>query len=197
MRTASFEAADMSNLVGAKNDTNSAKTCTASCLQVAITDLIYRQNPRKTWAFLCDVLGLKERAAKHRLANTSSYTIEELQVLLQSEDGFDFLQALMADAQPKWWWWAKRVIATAERRRQAAEIDQEILQLETSRPPDVNGRRRIKGDLDARTTLGKKFAAAETALGFLAPNADRAVAGTVVPTAAPKAAKRPYAGRGR
>jgi hypothetical protein len=115
-----------------------------------------------------------ERVAKHRLAGSREYTIEELQALmLQSENGFEILQVLMAQAEPKWWWWAKRVIATAERRRQAAELDQEILQLETSRPPDVSGRRRIKGDLDARTTLGNAFARKETALGFLRPDCNR------------------------
>lgn len=93
--------------------------------------------------------------------------------MLQSEDGFEVLQILMDGSQPKWWWWAKRVIATAERRRMAAELDQEILLLETSRPPDVHGRRRIKGDLDARTIQNNKFAQAETALGILYQDINR------------------------
>lgn len=189
MTTASVASAALSNSRGGETCTESAVTCT-------ISDIFRSKYPSKTWGFISNLLGLSERAAKHRLATSRPYTVAELQIILQSEDGFDFLNALMEDAQPKWWWWAKRVMATAERRRQAAEIDQEILQLETSRPPDVNGRRRIKGDLDARTTLGKKFAAAETALGFLAPNADRAPAGAVVPAKAPTA-KRAYAGRGR
>lgn len=188
MGTALAVAAALSNLRGAETCTESAVTCT-------ISDIFRKKYPSKTWGFISNLLGLSERAAKHRLAASRPYTVAELQIILQSEDGFDFLNALMEDAQPKWWWWAKRVIATAERRRQAAELDQEILQLETSRPPDVNGRRRIKGDLDARTTLGKKFAAAETALGLLAPNADRAVDRAMVPAKAP--AKRAYAGRGR
>jgi hypothetical protein len=144
-----------------------------SPLHAAITELLKIKHPRKTWAFLSDLLGVSERVAKHRLSNARSYTIEELQRLLQSEDGFEILQTLMDEAQPKWWWWARRVIATAERRRQAAELDQEILLLETSRPPEVNGRRRIKGDLDARTTLNRKFAETETALGVLRADLDR------------------------
>jgi hypothetical protein len=150
-----------------------------SPLQVAINDVLKIAHPRKTWAFLANLLGLTERVAKHRLAASRAYTIEELQAMLQSENGFEILQVLMAQSEPKWWWWAKRVIATAERRRQAAELDQEILQLETSRPPDVSGRRRIKGDLDARTALGKAFARKETALAFLRPDVDRPVAGAV------------------
>ncbi len=190
MPSPSVTASGLSNSGGVDRYTESAATYT-------ISEVFRGKYPSKTWAFIANLLGLQERAAKHRLAASRPYTVAELQIILQSEDGFDFLNALMEDAQPKWWWWAKRVIATAERRRLAAEIDQEILQLETSRPSDVNGRRRIKGDLDARTTLGKKFAAAETALGFLAPNPDRAASGAMVPAQAAGPAKRPYAGRGR
>lgn len=189
MTKASVASADLSNLRGAETCTESAVTCT-------ISDLIRSKYPSKTWAFLSNLLGLSERAAKHRLAATRPYTIAELQIMLRSEDGFEVLQLLMDGSQPKWWWWAKRVIATADRRRQAAELDQEIMLLETSRPADVSGRRRIKGDLDAQTISNRKFAQAETALGFLHQDVvrgeDRAVA---PPKAAP--AKRAYAGRGR
>ena len=167
-----------------------------SVLHETITDFMKTRFPRKTWGFLASLIGSTERVAKHRLSNARSYTIEELQMMLQSEDGFEVLQILMEGSQPRWWWWAKRVIATADRRRQAAELDQEILLLETSRPADVSGRRRIKGDLDAQSIQNRKFAQAETALGFLhqdvARGSHRAVAET---PAAP--AKRAYAGRSR
>jgi hypothetical protein len=87
-------------------------------------------------------------------------------MMLRSEDGFEVLQILMDGAQPKWWWWAKRVIATADRRRQAAELDQEIMLLETSRPADVNGRRRIKGDLDAQTISEPQICSGGDCLGL-------------------------------
>lgn len=167
-----------------------------SPLHEAITDLFKARQPLKTWGFLANLIDCTERVAKHRLSNARSYTIEELQLMLQSEDGFEVLQILMDGAQPKWWWWAQRVIATAARRRQAAELDQEILLLETSRPADVSGRRRIKGDLDAQTIQNRKFAQTETALGFLHQDVvrgeDRSLASA---KAAP--AKRAYAGRGR
>lgn len=147
-----------------------------------ITEFVKMRYPRKTWGFLAKLLDTTERVAKHRIYNARSYTIDELRLLIRSEDGFEVLQILMEGSQPKWWWWAKRVIATGERRRQAAELEQEILLLETTRPPDVNGRRRLKGDLDARTIQNKKFAQAETALGVLHQDinrtADRAVAQT-------------------
>lgn len=165
-------------------------------INAAISKALKIKEHCKTWGFLCDLMNdanppvpMTERKAKHRLAGSREYTVQELQAMLQSDDGFEILQVLMAQSEPKWWWWAKRVIATAERRRQAAELDQEILQLETSRPPDVSGRRRIKGDLDARTTLGKAFARKETALGFLRPDQDR--------TADSRVAQAQIKGRGR
>jgi hypothetical protein len=182
MGTASLTTPNSANSRGAEMGTVLSVSGGVSPLQTALTDFFRIKQPRKTWAFLASLLNASERVAKHRLANTRSYTIEELQTMLQSEDGFEVLQILMAGAAPKWWWWAKRVIATAERRRQAAELDQEILLLETSRPPDVHGRRRIKGDLDARTIQNNKFAQTETALGVLYQDinrpADRAVAQT-------------------
>lgn len=180
MATALLAATNSANREGAVQGTKSPILGIVSPLHEAITAFMKNKVPRKTWGFLANLLDISERVAKHRLANTRSYTIDELQTMLQSEDGFDVLQILMDGSQPKWWWWAKRVIATAERRRLAAELDQEILLLETSRPPDVSGRRRLKGDLDARTIQNRKFAQAETALGVLREDvnraADRAVA---------------------
>jgi hypothetical protein len=179
---------------GAEPGSKNPNSGSVSALHETITDYMKMRFPRKTWGFLANLIGSTERVAKHRLSNARSYTIDELQMMLQSEDGFEVLQILMEGSKPKWWWWAQRVIATAERRRQAAELDQEILLLETSRPPDVHGRRRIKGDLDARTIQNKKFAEAETALGFLHQDAARAPDRAV---AQAKVAPRAYAGRGR
>lgn len=165
-----------------------------SPLHEAISDFMKMRFPRKTWGFLANLINTTERVAKHRLSNARSYTIDELQMMLQSEDGFEVLRILMDGSQPKWWWWAQRVMATAERRRQAAELDQEILLLETSRPADVSGRRRIKGDLDAQTIQNRKFAQTETALGFLHQDVTRAPDRPVAQT---KVAPRAYAGRGR
>jgi hypothetical protein len=152
---------------------------TVSELQASITNIIRRKNPYKTWAFVADLFGLKERSAKHRLANSRVYTIEELQVLLQSEDGLDYLAALMGAAEPKWWWWAKQVMAVAAIKRRRAEDEQEILKLETSAPAEVGARRRIKGALDANRSLKASIDRAETALGFRRPDVDSADADAV------------------
>jgi hypothetical protein len=146
---------------------------TVSELQASITNIIRAKNPYKTWAFVADMFGLKERSAKHRLANSRVYTIEELQALLRSEDGLDYLAAIMGDAEPKWWWWAKQVMAVAAIKRRRAEDEQEILKLETSAPAEVGARRRIKGALDANRSLKASIDRAETALGFRRPDVDR------------------------
>lgn len=147
-------------------------SCTVSPLQAAISDLIRARNPRKTWAYLADVLGLTERAAKSRLAGSRSYTVEELQTLLQSEDGMDVLVKLMADAQPKWWWWAQQVIAVAKIKARRAEDAQELLRLETS-APEAGARRRIKGALDASRSVQAAIDRAETVLGRRGAELDR------------------------
>jgi hypothetical protein len=142
-------------------------------------NILRAKNPYKTWACVADLFGLKERSAKHRLANSRVYTIEELQALLRSEDGLDYLAALMGDAEPKWWWWAKQVMAVAAIKRRRAEDEQEILKLETSAPAEVGARRRIKGALDANRNLKASIDRAETALGFRRPDVDRADADAV------------------
>lgn len=163
------------NFGGAETCTDFPKSCTISALQIAITDLIRARNPRKTWAFVADLFGLKERAAKHRLANARAYTIEELQALIHGEDGFEYLEALMAEAEPAWWAWTKQIMAQAAKRRLAAEATQEALQLEAQLQPTAAARRLSKGNADATSKLSTAFARKETALGFLRPDNPRAL----------------------
>jgi len=175
MRAASAAVTNLANPEGAGNCTKRTKTCTVSQLQSDISDLLKQHFPHKTWAVLADAFGLKERAAKHRLANNSSYTIEELQLLFQSGDGLDYLNAMMADAAPAWWVWWKQVMAQAEKRRIAAEATQEALQLEAQLPPTAAARRLTKSNADASKKLSAAFARKEAALGFLRPNGDRPI----------------------
>ena len=72
-------------MAGDKTCTVFPETYTVSPLQAAITNLIKMQNPHKAWVFVSDLFGLKERSAKHRLANERSYTIEELQRLAYTD----------------------------------------------------------------------------------------------------------------
>lgn len=149
------------------------ETCTDNAISCTISNLIRSKYPLKTWCFVAETFGLQERTAKHRLAVTRVYTVAELQILLRSEDGLDFLVAVMGDAQPAWWRWLNKVMTLAAVRRRQAEDAQEILKLETSPDADVGARRRIKGALNADTRISAAVARAETALGFSRPNVDR------------------------
>jgi hypothetical protein len=195
MATASVTTVELSNSGGAKTCTDRSKTCTVSRLQAAISDLIYQHNPRKAWAFVADLFDLKERAAKNRLSNSASYTIEELQILFQSEDGRDYLDAMMDDAMPEWWRAVRASIELSDARRLQAQAQQKVLALDNG-PLEQPTRRKMKRFLDADRTLNAARAEKELAAGLLHQNAarplDRAVAQT---QAAP--AKRAYAGRGR
>jgi hypothetical protein len=84
-----------------------------SQVQAAITSLIKQKRPygTKAWELISALTGLGERSAKLRLSNTSSYSIEEVQALIRSDDGLDFLQVIMADAKPEWWKPVRRTLA--------------------------------------------------------------------------------------
>jgi hypothetical protein len=208
MRTASAITAHCAKSRGAKTGIDFSVLGIEKNVNAAITEAVKIKWPLKTWGFLCDLLWdtkrieMTERVAKHRLSNTRDYSVEELQAMLQSEDGLDFLAVLMADAEPKWWWWAKQVMTVASIKRRRHEDEQEILKLETSAPAEVGARRRIKGALDANRNIKAGIDRAETALGIQRPNvdgrdADAAGAGARLSGRAVAPAKRAHAGRGR
>lgn len=170
------------NHVGGGSCTENHGSCTIAAVNFAITEILKIKFPLKTWAHLASILGLQERAAKYRLANARAYTVEDLQALLHSEHGLDFLIAVMGEAQPAWWRWMTKVMTLAAVRRRQAEDAQEILKLETSTDADVGARRRIKGALDADRRISASIARAETAVGFLRPNTDRPADRAVVQT---------------
>lgn len=195
MNATSFGSAEMSKMGGAKNCTVRTKTCTVSQLQAAISDLIQQHNPKKTWAFVADLFGLEERAAKYRLSNQARYTIDELQILFQSDNGAAYLDAMMADAEPAWWKAVRASIALSEARLLQAEAQQKVLSLDSA-PLETPTRRKIKRFVDADRNLNAARAEKELATGLLHQNAARALDSRLAETkAAP--AKRAYAGRGR
>lgn len=175
MREAYAATGKMAKTGGAETGINFSVSGTTSPLQIAITDFFKTQHPRKTWAFLCDLLGIGERVAKHRIANTRAYTIEELQLMLQSEDGLSILETLMADAEPAWWQWLRKTMKLADARRKQAEIQQEVLLLEISGPIETGSRRRLKGIRDADKRISAALAEKETDLGAVHPNRNRTV----------------------
>jgi hypothetical protein len=213
MATASVTTAALSKNRGAETGIDFSVLGIENSTTPLISAILRIKEPSKTWGFLCDLMWktkrveMSERVAKHRLSGTRDYSGDEIRVLLQSEEGLEFLVALMADAEPKWWWWAKQVMTVASIKRRRAEDEQEILKLETSAPAETGARRRIKGALDANRTIKAAVDRAETALGFQRPDvvgrgdheagngarlSDRSMA-----PAKTAPAKRAYAGRGR
>lgn len=199
MRAASFASAGLSNSGGVKICTDRTKTCTVSQLQASITEIIKLQKPNgtKAWAFIAGLFGLKERAAKYRLSNTASYTIEELQALIHGEDGYVYFEALMADAKPKWWSDFQETVTLCKARALQHSARQAVLSLDLEEM-DVPTRRKTKRFFDADRNLTAARAKKETAVGILHQEHNRAVAGGMAQAAVQaKAAPRAYAGRGR
>lgn len=72
---------------------------------------------------LSKTLGVTKQIADKRLYNQSRYSAEEVQTLLQSDRGFDFLNMLMDGQQPDWWRRsraARRAAAAAVKRSRGA-----------------------------------------------------------------------------
>jgi hypothetical protein len=88
--------------------------------------------PRKTAAELAEVTGASVRTAERWLAGDRALSTAALAALIRSEQGLDFLVALMAGAEPAWW---RRVNAYL------AAIDAQRLQRAA--------RRRLREALDA------------------------------------------------
>lgn len=107
--------------------------------------------PTKPWAPLMETLGLKQRAAKHRTDGDRKFTADELAQLLQSEDGFEFLVAVMADARPTWWRVCRPLMEVAETQKMQAIARRRL-------------RRVIEGAVDADREITGAIAQAETAL---------------------------------
>lgn len=95
--------------------TGGAKTCTTltaiGTINSAIANKIREIYSSKTAETLAVWLRISVRTAKHRLASTREFTLDEVAVILASEHGFQVIAAIMKEAQrttPNWrapdWW---------------------------------------------------------------------------------------------
>lgn len=114
MASISAAIAGKANLVGAETFTRSEQIGHAN---KAFTRAFRAVFPRKTWLAVSEKLAISERVAKHRLAGSREYSIQEAATMLQSEEGLTFLSALMADATPRWWMAFKQQVAIKDARR--------------------------------------------------------------------------------
>jgi hypothetical protein len=98
--------------------------------------------PEKTWTYVCELIGAKERVAKHRLAGTRDFTADDLAKILHSECGYDVLAALMAAAPNKPMWW--RICSPLMRLA-------DVKKMEAAQEKIISGV--LKDSIDARTSL--------------------------------------------
>jgi hypothetical protein len=121
----------------------------------------------KTWASVEKLLWPgqeRERLAKHRLAATRDFTVDELATLLRSEHGFTILSAIMTDARPGWWRLCMPLMQAADARKLQRQAQAKIA-------------RALKGALDADDDLSASIARAEAAFSvqdeeFMRPHLD-------------------------
>jgi hypothetical protein len=174
-------------------------SCSVSNVHAAVTAIFIRLQPRKTWALIAETLRIGEHTAKHRAANHRDYTVEEIRLLLQSENGQEVLDILMADAEPRWWRDIRKTIELTRIRAEQAQLQQRAMALDNA-PMARQDRRKMKRVIDADRNLSAARAEQETALGILLQNGNGAVvspmAATAVKAKIPAAGMR-AGGRGR
>lgn len=112
-----------------KSNSRGAQTFTRSHTSVHLTDALMRVAQsiwiRKPVANLIAKTGVSERQAKYLLARKRGISAEALVSLLRSEDGLQFLEAMMGEARPYWWKAFKR-----KQRRAALRDEMKRLQHE-------------------------------------------------------------------
>lgn len=74
----------------------------------------------------------KPSTTKHRIAGRRDPDYVEIAKILRSDHGFEFLQHVMGDANPKWWRGVQKARGLGDMRRQLAEQQRRIAQLELS-----------------------------------------------------------------
>lgn len=99
MSRVSFNALESANRCG-------GTLCVRDASSVQLSRLISdkaRELFDKPYRALVDLLKVSERDAHYRLSAKRKYTAIEIAMLLRSDQGFEFLTAIMANARPRWW----------------------------------------------------------------------------------------------
>lgn len=148
MTTGSFGAVTKANSGAAILGVRNAGMGTTNSLIIECLKTIF---PQKPWAPLMATLGLGLRSAKHRTDGDRKFTADELAQLLRSEDGFEFLVAVMADARPTWWRVCRPLMEVAETQKMQAIARRRL-------------RRVIEGAVDADREITNSIQRAEAAL---------------------------------
>lgn len=117
-------------LVGKNGNQSSAevgiKNPAMGAAQLAVVQCVKAIFPRKTWAWLATLIDVPERTAKHRIAGTREFSVDELRALLRSEHGLEILSALMEGADSKWWRQFRVMMKAVSARMVRARIAREL-----------------------------------------------------------------------
>ncbi|MCA6108155.1 hypothetical protein [Bradyrhizobium cenepequi] len=105
---------------------SSAKPGVIDSVTAIVARVAQKLWPVKTdWA-LRHKTGASDRMCRYWLENKYSLSSDALACLLRSDEGFQFLEAIMGDATPLWWIDFKRSVKRAELRRQQEELAKAI-----------------------------------------------------------------------
>ena len=86
--------------------------------------------PSKAIIRIAEITGASERMCQYWLANRYSLSANDVAAFLRSDDGLQFLEAIMGEAKPVWWKRMKRSAERAALRRSQRELQRQIDQIE-------------------------------------------------------------------
>ncbi len=86
--------------------------------------------PLKTDLALAERTGASDRMCRYWLASKYSLSADDICALLRSDDGLQFLEAIMGDAKPVWWQRMKASANRAALRRAQKQLQKQIDQME-------------------------------------------------------------------
>lgn len=153
MSVASAISAKSTNVPLAKVGIVSAESGTNTFYQRNIRVAVAKLFGTKPWAALMDALGLSERAAKHRMAGTRAFTLDEAFELLRRPDGYKILSHMMTalpDPKPEWWQIIEPLMEI---------VDAQRLQLAAQRQIETTLKRTLDADRNLSATLARGHAA--------------------------------------
>lgn len=82
--------------------------------------------PSKTDMALSHRTGTSDRMCRYWLSEKYKLSADDLAALLRSDEGFEYLTAIIGDSKPVWWRAFKRSVRRAELRRLHAQLARDI-----------------------------------------------------------------------
>lgn len=122
--------ATASAMLAQKAKMGSAQSCTeqgtVDPLILSVMRTARALSPTKTSWWLADVTKRSVRTVKYWLAGQREPSMLDAAKLLRSEEGFQFLVTLMAEAEPAWWAWFSDVMEMVEAQRLQAAAQERM-----------------------------------------------------------------------